>query len=247
MKAVILAAGLAARLRPLTDHIPKCLLPIGGKPILERTVENLIDNRISELIIVTGYLETQIRQFIIEKFPSLSVQFILNEDYATTNNIYSLWLTKKYIRDSSILLLDSDIIFDTRIIRKLLDKDAKNCLVVRSDQTLGEEEMKVISNNNGQVLQISKQIDPSLAVGESIGIEKFDPDFIKILFKILDKMILEEKLVDIFYETAFQKAIDSGQKIESVDTGGFRCIEIDTAEDLTHAEKDVIKYINRFK
>ena len=61
MKAVILAAGIASRLRPLTNNTPKCLLKVGSKNILELTIENLIANKIFEIVIVTGYLENQIR------------------------------------------------------------------------------------------------------------------------------------------------------------------------------------------
>ena len=76
MKAVILAAGIASRLRPLTDNIPKCLLELGGKSILERTIDNLINYSIEEFIIVTGYLEEKIKSFISETYPSLKVTYI---------------------------------------------------------------------------------------------------------------------------------------------------------------------------
>ena len=63
MKAVILAAGVASRLRPLTENTPKCLLKVNGKTLLERTLDNLIENGISDLLIVTGYLQEMIKDF----------------------------------------------------------------------------------------------------------------------------------------------------------------------------------------
>ena len=79
MKAIILAAGIASRLRPLTDNTPKCLLKVGDKTILEHTLENLIANNITDIIIVTGYLENLVKSFVKEKFPQLNVTFIYNE------------------------------------------------------------------------------------------------------------------------------------------------------------------------
>ena len=87
MKAVILAAGIASRLRPLTDNTPKCLLKVGTKNILSLTIDNLISNNIIEIIIVTGYLEQQIKDFISSEYAMLNVQYIYNEVYDSTNNI----------------------------------------------------------------------------------------------------------------------------------------------------------------
>ena len=70
MKAVILAAGVASRLRPLTNDTPKCLLKVGDKSILERTIDNLIKNKISDVIVVTGFLKTMIEERPISKLSS---------------------------------------------------------------------------------------------------------------------------------------------------------------------------------
>ena len=239
MKGVILAAGTASRLRPLTDHTPKCLLPMGNKTILERMIENLQNVGITELIIVTGYLQDQIRAFIKKRFSELVVTFLYNKDYSTTNNIYSLWMTRDYVRDTNIFLLDSDIIFDVKILELLLRSEDTNCLAVRSDHQLGDEEMKVITSYDHRILNISKKINPAEAAGESIGIEKFSPHFIKILFQILDRKIEVEGKVNEFYESAFQEAIDLGQKISAIDVGDLRCIEIDIPEDIKRAEEIV--------
>jgi choline kinase len=112
MKGVILAAGIASRLRPLTDSMPKCLLSIGGETILGRTLNNLSASGIEDVVIVTGYLSTQIRRFVTKKFPELHVMFIQNDVYATTNNMYSLWLAKEEIIREDMILLDIYIIFD---------------------------------------------------------------------------------------------------------------------------------------
>lgn len=243
MKSVILAAGIASRLRPLTNHTPKCLLEIGNKTILGRTLDNLLDNGIEDFVIVTGYLENKIKEFISQNYPALNVEFIYNEKYDSTNNIYSLWLCKNSVQSSDILLLDSDIIFDRRIIPLLLESNYENCLAVRLTEETNEEEMKVAINNANEITNISKKINLNKADGESIGIERFSNGFVKNLYQILDKMILAEGKSNIFYEAAFEEAIENGNSVYAVDVGSYRCVEIDTAEDIDHAEIEIIKYL----
>jgi len=235
MKAVILAAGVAARLRPLTDHVPKCLLEVGTKTILGRTLECLRANDLSEFVIVTGYRENQIRDFVAAHFPDLSVTFLSNEHFTTTNNIYSLWLTRKNILDHDMLLLDSDIVFDKRIIGLLLTSGHENCLAITSDKILGHEEIKVRVDDKGAIVEIGKDVSPADALGESIGIEKFGRVFLRRLFEVLDRKMLVEKSVNQFYEAAFQEVIDGGEKVYAVDVGDLLCIEIDTPDDLESA------------
>lgn len=244
MKTVILAAGISSRLRPLTDKIPKCLIKLGNKTILERTIDNLISYNLNEIIIVTGYLEDMIKNFLKSKYPNLNITYVYNEVYDSTNNIYSLWLTKKLVVGDKMLLLDSDILFDKKILALLLNSNYSNCLALRSDHQLGEEEIKVRLNNDKSIAEISKTVDLKHAVGESIGIEKFSAGFTENLFKILDRKILIEKKVNIFYEAAFQEAIDAGEKIYAVDIGDLKCIELDFAEDIERASKEVIQYLD---
>jgi len=116
MKAIILAAGIASRLRPLTNNSPKCLLEIGEKNLLQRTINALIANKINDIIIVTGYLHEMIETFVTQHYPNLQIEFIHNEKYESTNNIYSLWLTQKSVLNTDIILLDSDILFDSKLL-----------------------------------------------------------------------------------------------------------------------------------
>jgi choline kinase len=234
MKAVILAAGIASRLRPLTDNTPKCLLKVGDKKILELTIDNIIANNINDVIIVTGYLEQMIKDFVSAKYPDLNVCYIYNEVYSSTNNIYSLWLTKDILLGDEMLLLDSDIIFDKDIIGKLLNSGYDNCLALKR-HNVQEEEIKVKVDSTGRVLDIGKEIIPKEAIGESIGIEKFGVEALRKLFIIIDRMMVVEKQVNRFYEAAFQELVTGDTDIFIVDTTDYICMEIDTADDLKSA------------
>jgi choline kinase len=240
MKAVILAAGIASRLRPLTNNTPKCLLKVGEKNILELTIENLLANNLHDIIIITGYLETQIRDFMKISFPNINVSYIYNKPYASTNNIYSLWLAKNEVLGDDMLMMDSDIIFDKQIISRLIDSGHKNCLALKRHDLL-DEEIKVKVDMAGRVIEIGKEVNPKEAAGESIGIEIFGKETLPVLFRILDRKIMTEKNINQFYESAFQELVNTGNDLYIVDSTEYLCMEIDTISDLRIAELLVSK------
>lgn len=235
MIAVILAAGMASRLRPLTDDRPKCLLRVGSKCILQRTVDSLVAAGIRQIVVVTGYRGGMIRLFLEGNYPDIDFHFIENADFKTTNNIYSLWLTKPYVAGREFMLLDSDILFDGRIVERVLA--APYTTLALNSHKLGEEEIKVITDEDGKVSEISKTCSIDKAIGESIGIEKICADYSEALFSELDRMIEGEHLVDIFYERAFERLIPQGHKFSVVDTSDLFSIELDTVEDFNQASQ----------
>src|SRR5689334_18850314 len=131
VKAVILAAGCATRLRPHSDDTPKTLLPVGGVPILRRTITSLLRTGFDQFVIGTGYLEQMVRQAVDTWFPNLDVTFVTNKDFRTTNNAYSLLLCKSYVENHGFILLDGDVVFDLEVIEELVER-GPDCLAVRS-------------------------------------------------------------------------------------------------------------------
>lgn len=236
MKAVILAAGIASRLRPLTNTTPKCLLKIGERCLLERAFDALIQNGFDEFVIVTGYRQQQIVDFLEAHYPQQKTTFIYNERYESTNNIYSLWLTRSYVDKENILLLDSDIVFDPQIVAGLLDSDKDDILALNRHE-LGAEEIKVIVDEEQKVVEISKVCSIADAIGESIGIEKMSASYTKALFRELEVMIEKEGLDNIFYERAFERLIPQGHSFYVIDTTQFFSAELDTVEDFEQAQR----------
>ena len=235
MIGVILAAGMAKRLRPLTDERPKCLLTVGQRTLLQRTVDGIIAAGISELVVVTGYRAQMIRDFLTSHYPDLTIHFIDNPDYAHNNNIFSLWLTRPYTEGRDFLLLDSDILFDPQIIPAVLSAEGSALALNRHE--LGEEEIKVIVDDQNRVVEISKVCSIEQAIGESVGIEKMEADYSAALFSELEQMIEGEGLIDIFYERAFERLIPQGHTFTVVDTTRYFSIELDTVEDFENAKK----------
>lgn len=235
MKAVILAAGMASRLRPLTDDRPKCLLRVGSRCLLQRTVDSLVAAGVTSLVIVTGYRGGMIRLFLTANYPGMDISYIDNADYETTNNIFSLYLARPRVDGEDFLLLDSDILFDGRIIPRLLQTEGPTLAV--NSHKLGDEEIKVITDGSGKVAQISKTCSISAAIGESVGIEKITAGYSTALFRELERMIDGEGQSNVFYERAFERLIPQGHRFGVTDTTDLFSIELDTVEDFLTAKE----------
>ena len=231
---------MASRLRPLTDTTPKCLLKIGERSLLQRSIDALIGNGIKEIVIVTGYLHNLIEDFIKQQYPNVNVSFIHNDIYDSTNNIYSLWLARPKADGEEILLLDSDLLYDPEIITRVLDTLAANILtLIRHD--LGEEEMKVVTDggSEGNITEISKTCSPTDAIGESLGIEKMGKAYTSALYKELEPMMNQEHLENVFYEKAFERLIPQGHTFKVLDVTDLFSCELDTIEDFQNAKEKI--------
>ncbi|MBA3820369.1 MAG: phosphocholine cytidylyltransferase family protein [Deltaproteobacteria bacterium] len=241
MKAVILAAGAASRLRPLTDELPKTLLPVGGVPLLRRTMTNLLRVGFDQFVICTGYLEHLIQASVKSWFPGVDITFVSNAEYRTTNNSTSLLLARPHVEGHAFMLLDDDVVFDVDVLEQLVER-GPDCLAVRSVGELGLEEVKITADNQDRVLAIGKHVPVRSAMGESIGIALVSAATSRRLFRALHHRVRELGLVDEYYEAAFQQLVDEGTTLYGMDIGSMYASEIDTVEDLTAANVRVAQH-----
>ena len=235
IKAIILAAGIGSRIRPLTNNCPKSLLKVEGKPILEMMITNILDCGITEVILVLGYLQEQMKAFVTDKFPGLDVTYVVNENYADTNTGYSLMLTEKEVGDSTFIKFDADVVFDKTILSNLIECDYENCLCIDKNIQLDTEEIKVITGENNQVVKASKAVNPAEAIGESIGIEKISNTTAVKFFSKLRLMMENESKHQEYYEGAYERLIEQQVSFYALDITGLKWIEIDTLEDFNEA------------
>ena len=237
MLAVILAAGFGSRLGHITQKVPKALISVGNKPLLVRNIEILRDEGVNKFVIVTGYKSVKLRKRIKRTFPDLNISFVHNYHYRDTNNIFSLYIAAKDIKEKFIIL-NSDIIFHRSILKKLLKLDSENLTIsVDFRDTIGEEEMKVKVDGD-KVVRISKKIDPKEADGEYIGLAKVSEKAVEDLKRSLEET-MRRKGKGVFYEEVFQHMIDNGKVVNYTSTSGLPWTEIDTPDDLKFAREVV--------
>jgi len=237
MKAIILAAGVGSRIRPMTDNCPKCLLRIGGITILERMISHIQSCGIKEVIFVLGYCQEQVKDAVKKKFPELNAHFVTNKHYSKTNTGFSLMLAKDFIKDSAFVKFDADVVFEKAILKKLIECNDANCLCIDKKIHLDAEEIKVMLNKKNRVLKASKTVNSKEAAGESIGIEKLDSATANLLFSELKTMMEDKKKHQDYYESAYNRLIAKNVPFHAVDISGLKWTEIDTKDDFIKAEK----------
>jgi choline kinase len=235
--AVVLAAGEGTRLGSYTKERPKCLVEVGGRPLLARTLAALAAAGLREVVIVVGYREEVLQRFLAEQGDAhgLRVTTVRNDEYARTNNAYSLWTARSAVH-GPFVLLDGDLLFEPQVIGNVLATAGDAALAVDRREDLGEEEMKVLPGPGVTVAAVNKTMDPRASIGESIGVARFSADAARALWDRLGAQI-DAGLRNVYYELAFEEMIAAGWRFSIADVTGLHCMEIDTPEDLAAAQR----------
>ncbi len=116
MKAVILAAGVSRRLYPLTYDMPKCLIKVGEKPIINHQLDSLKNSGINDIIIVVGYHREILIDHINTNYPDLNINFVINHHYFETNTAYSLQLCDEQVNNDQFILLNADVLYPYEVL-----------------------------------------------------------------------------------------------------------------------------------
>ena len=130
MQALMLAAGMGKRLGAYTEGQTKCMVKVGGQTLLEHAADALRQAGIRRFVIVVGYEGEKLMDFAREKLSDFELEFIVNRDYASTNNIYSLYMAREKLAEDDTILLESDLIYEPRLIRMLLEAPEPNMVAV---------------------------------------------------------------------------------------------------------------------
>lgn len=231
--ALLLAAGMGTRLQPLTLDIPKCLTEVGGVPILKRLVDNLRAQGFKRLIVVIGHLGDCIQEFLQQHAGDIQVDYVINPDYRTTNNIYSLWLARKQIREP-FLLVENDLVFESWMLGDVLqpDKMAISKILPWMNGTtveLGPDRRVTAFRMGGEVCYDACQY-------KTVNLYSFSLNSWSKVEERLNRYVSEGR-IDEYYETVFAEMVDDGTfSVDAIFFDADRWYEIDTIEDLRKAE-----------
>ncbi len=245
MKAVILAAGAARRLAPLTDGTNKCLLRVGGRSLLDRMLEALAAERIEETVLVVGHCQDQVRAEAGDRRGTMRIRFVENSAYAK-GSILSLWAARATLAAGDTLVMDADVLFPPCLLRRLLEAPAASALLLdRSFSDTGEE-VKLYGVGD-RVVALGKKVVPARwdVVGEGVGFFKCSHAHAAAYLSRLAGAIEESGGINE-YEDALH-ALLAEVPVGWADVTGLPWTEIDFEEDLRRAETVVLPLIERLR
>lgn len=130
MQAIILAAGMGNRLQELTENQTKCMVKVNGETLIERLLNQITNHDLDKIIIVIGYEGQKLKEYIGEKYNDIKIEYVYNEIYNKTNNIYSLYLAKDFLINDETILFESDLIFEDSIIDQIFNAEEGNSYVL---------------------------------------------------------------------------------------------------------------------
>ena len=219
MNAIILAAGLGSRLKPLTKEVPKPLVKVNGLSLIERQIYLLKEAGISEIIIVIGYMSDKFK-FLEKKY---NVKLIYNNKYKEYNNIYSLYLAQDYLNNTYIL--EGDVY----LTKNLFIENLKHSTYFAVKKEMYENEWVLKYDNKKRLQEIYIGYEKGAYVMS--GISYWNIDDTKVIKDKLNKLIKNKNFKNLYWDDIVRKEVENFNiNVEEVD---FNCVyEIDTVEDL---------------
>ena len=240
MKAVVLVAGQGTRLLPLTEHLPKCLVPLYGKPLLRHTLDSLEWAGVQHCVLVVGYLGQQIQERIGDRSGNLRVSYVENPWFQETNNLYSLWLARQEGEDD-ILLLEGDLLFESALLADLLQAPSPDVAVV--DRFQPPMDGTVILAQDGAATSMVLKTEQGdgfdyRAALKTVNIYKLSRAAMgRRVLPLLDRYVQQGR-TGFFYEAVLAELVARGElRLATLLTETRRWAEIDTVEDLRQAER----------
>lgn len=246
MQAIILAAGIGKRLQPLTNDIPKCMVSIKGKPIIYYIMRQLAKCRqVKEVIIVCGYKAEAIQNYLGKEFEGMKITYIFNDKYATTNNVYSLYLAKENIT-SDCLLLESDLYYGGGVIDKVIcGKDDCTILVSPYNSETMDGTVVFAKGCYAKSLVVKAHQDEELNLDsayKTVNIYKFSKNFICDKFMPAVEFYVKMGNLNSYYELVLGSLIYYRNDRIAIQVIPENCwYEIDDINDLKRAEQGSVQ------
>lgn len=246
MRMIILAAGQGTRLRPLTDHCPKCMVELAGKPLLDWQIETARSAGCDEVIVVGGYRAEQLKRS--------GVKLVVNELFESTNMVHSLFCAEEFFGDEFVISY-GDIVYEQEVFEAVAQDDAPISIAVdtgwqaywesRFDDPLADAESLQIGSD-GQITSIGQMVtDISEIEGQYIGLMAFRAEGVRQLRDAYTSAEQSESnpfgcprpLAGLYMTDLLQGMVDRGDGLKpvSIDRGWY---EIDSLSDLKVAESE---------
>jgi L-glutamine-phosphate cytidylyltransferase len=228
-QVLILAAGRGSRLGPRTADVPKPLLQVGPRTLVEHQLEMFAEAGVGPVGMVLGYQADEIAEVV-----GIRAEYIINSRWAVTNSLYSFLQARNWVQ-GDLIISNCDILLHPAILERLLETGG-DALAYDSSSGHGLEHMKVQLSED-QLVRMSKSMPPEAASGENVGILYLKAETVRALFEVAERVVAAGRTKD-WLGVAVQE-VAAQRKLRGVDIAGLPWAEIDFAFDLNRARKEV--------
>ncbi len=238
MQALMLAAGMGKRLGKYTDDNTKCMVKVAGKRLIDYAVEAIIEAKINKCVLVVGYKAENLMRYIEEKYAGAPVEFVFlyNREYATTNNIYSFYLARDELVKDDTVLLESDLIFDKSLIRRVCECPDENLAVVAKYESWMDGTV-VTCDESGKITQFIEKTDMNYAMlsqyYKTVNVYKLSKKFSQSVYLPFLRAYMQAYGKNCYYEAVLKVVAHlSLSELKAYFVGDLPWYEIDNAADL---------------
>ena len=236
-QAVILAAGLGTRLGGLTEACPKCLLDVGGRPLIVHSLDNLAAAGFDDALIVTGFRAGDIERTVGSRHGGMAIRYVHNPAYAETGSVVSLLVGAKAVEEGPLLILESDILYHPDFIAAVLAADGNTMLV--ADPTGSGDEVYIAADPAGRLTHLGKKVPRAVrrdSLGEFAGITRLDRAFLDRYCGAASRLVKHAAASGHYEELIFDLA-GAEAPVFARHCPGLPWTEVDTAADLARARE----------
>lgn len=240
MQVVIPAAGMGNRLGKHTNDKTKCMVKVHDITLIERSLSILSKFNISRIVLIVGYHKNKLKKLLGNNFNGIDIVYIDNDIYDKTNNIYSIFLAKDKLEEEDTILLESDLIFEEKIIENLLSNKFPNLAVVDKYQPWMDGTVVEINNHFDITSFITKKdfdFNKTNNYYKTVNIYKFSKEFLKNTYVPFLEAYSKALGQNEYYEQVLRViTLLETQELKALPLQNEKWYEIDDIQDLDNAE-----------
>ena len=240
MQAIILAAGMGKRLKELTSNATKCMVEVNGEMMIHKTLMHLEKLNLNKIVLVVGYEGQQLMDYVNSLGLKTPVEYVVDDVYDKTNNIYSLYLAKEYLLQDDTLLLESDLVYEEAVIRKLVDTPYPSLVLVDKFESWMDGTCITVDEDDNITSFVSKREFDFTKTDEyykTVNLYKFSKNFSEKYYVPFLEAYCNAMGLNEYYEQVLKVITFLGDlEIKAVKLNGEKWYEIDDVQDLDIAE-----------